>query len=64
MKTNEPTIYVLSRDGAEVYRGTFLECMSCVHKRHSFSFEWAQQFEGYSLSVLPSEQQPPGVEHT
>ena len=42
-------IFELLRDGKSVARGTEIELMNWVHANHSFSFDWALKFEGYSV---------------
>lgn len=49
--------YVLSRDGAEILRGTESEVWRWIHRNHSYSVAHALLFEGYA--VLPAEQCPP-----
>jgi hypothetical protein len=45
--------YVLSRDGAEVMRGTEGELWRYLHTTHSYSVEHALRFEGYA--IVPEE---------
>lgn len=46
--------YRLSRDGREVMIGTERECWLYIHRTHSYSVDWAQRWEGYSLTPLAS----------
>jgi len=44
--------YDLFRDGQFVMRGTYSELLSYIHRTHSYSFEHAVTFEGYSTSPV------------
>jgi hypothetical protein len=49
---------VLKRDGREVKRGTYIEVLDYIHRNHSYSFDHAVRFEGYSVEDAPSEFSP------
>lgn len=49
---NPDPVYVLSRDGAEVCRGLYLECVAWIHRNHCYSLSHALQFEGYTLAEV------------
>lgn len=48
------TICILARDGREVFRGTYIECLGWIHRHHSYSLGWACQYEGYTLTETTS----------
>lgn len=41
--------YILKRDGVEVERGDEFALLAYIHRTHSFSFDHALRFEGYSV---------------
>ena len=41
--------YILKRDGVEVERGDEFALIAYIHRAHSFSFDHALRFEGYSV---------------
>lgn len=43
--------YILKRDGEEVARGDEFELLKYMHRKHSFSMDWACKHEGYSVEV-------------
>lgn len=42
-------MYEMFRDNQKVFEGTQYDCMKYIHTKHSFSFHWACEFEGYSI---------------
>ena len=42
----------LYRDGELIFTGTEIQLMQYIHRRHSFSFSHAIQFEGYSYEQV------------
>lgn len=44
--------YILLRDGKEVMRGYEDDCMKFIHKNHSYSFDHALKYEGYSIKKV------------
>lgn len=43
-------IFILSRDGKEVMRGSEFAVLDFIHNRHSFSMDHAIKYEGYSVT--------------
>lgn len=42
-------VFILKRDGVEVERGDAFALFDHIHKTHSFSWDHALRFEGYSV---------------
>lgn len=49
---NLPPLFALRRDGKLVFTGTHLACVSYIHQIHSFSFDHALIYEGYSIEEV------------
>ncbi len=47
--TQEPKIYILFRDGKEIMSGNEFEVLKYIHRNHSYSFDHAIKYEGYSM---------------
>lgn len=41
--------YILRRDGVEVARGNEFDLLAYIHRTHSFSFDYALKYAGYSV---------------
>ena len=41
--------FILKKDGREVCRGRWFECVSYVHQNHAYSFLHALAHEGYTI---------------
>jgi hypothetical protein len=46
--------FVLHHDGVEVVRGTEDECVRYIHRNHSYSFDHAIKYEGFTLLPVAS----------
>jgi hypothetical protein len=45
----EDRMFILKRDGEFVLRGTEFDIYKHIHRKHSFSVDWACAHEGYEI---------------
>ena len=52
----ENDIYIVRKDGVELFRGTHNECFGFIHKNQGQSVDYATKWGGYSIdSITPEE---------
>lgn len=44
--------YVLTRDGVELARGTWVEVARHFYSRYPYSMEWAKKYEGFKIEYV------------
>lgn len=47
-------MFTLKRDGYTVCKGTMIELLQFIHRKHCYSLSWACQWEGYSVHETDS----------
>jgi hypothetical protein len=50
-QTQQENPYILTRDGNEVYRGTYNECLIKLHRIQGASWHHAMKYEGYRITA-------------
>jgi hypothetical protein len=48
-------MFILKRDGKEVFKGGYLDCIKWVHDNCPYSFHHAVEHEGYSMLIISDE---------